>query len=140
MYVILCVLFIREVPHLSEDVFHMDKFEGGEIKVVTGATGRRERFEFFYGGSVFPDGNGHGKSAFVAYSGALKTKLHESDALFAIEEEKFSTAEINDNASLYTPIESVFLHKLMAARTQYLAQQPKQPPRGRSQTMPMYGC
>lgn len=53
-----------------------------------------------------------GKSAFVAYSGDLKTKLHESSAPFAIEEEKFSTAEINDNTSLYTPIESVIFAQI----------------------------
>ena len=33
-------------------MFGGDKFEGKEIKVVTGATGRRERFEFYYGGDV----------------------------------------------------------------------------------------
>lgn len=37
-----------------------DRFEGKEIKVVTGATGRRERFEFYYGGLFTPDGVGHG--------------------------------------------------------------------------------
>ncbi|KTS65287.1 hypothetical protein NS206_04920 [Microbacterium testaceum] len=35
-------------------------FEGQEIKVVYGATGRRDRFEFFYGGFLSPDGPGHG--------------------------------------------------------------------------------
>lgn len=35
-------------------------FDGQEIKVVYGATGRRDRFEFFYGGAFMPDGSGHG--------------------------------------------------------------------------------
>jgi len=35
-------------------------FDGQPIKVVRGATGRRDRFEFFYGGAGSPDGNGHG--------------------------------------------------------------------------------
>jgi hypothetical protein len=38
----------------------VDKFEGKVIKVVFGATGRRERFEFYYGGAMHPDGPGHG--------------------------------------------------------------------------------
>lgn len=37
-----------------------DRFEGKEIKVVTGATGRRDRLEFYYGGMVTADGPGHG--------------------------------------------------------------------------------
>lgn len=37
-----------------------ERFEGHEIKVVTGATGRRDRFEFYYGGRFSPDGGGHG--------------------------------------------------------------------------------
>ena len=35
-------------------------FDGYEIKVVYGATGRRDRFEFYYGGEGAPDGEGHG--------------------------------------------------------------------------------
>lgn len=38
----------------------MASFEGKPIKVVTGATGRKERFEFYYGGEGRPDGPGHG--------------------------------------------------------------------------------
>lgn len=37
-----------------------DYFEGDQIKVITGATGRRERLEFYYGGLGAPDGLGHG--------------------------------------------------------------------------------
>jgi hypothetical protein len=37
-----------------------DKFEGKEIKVITGAKGIRGRFEFFYGGAMHADGPGHG--------------------------------------------------------------------------------
>jgi hypothetical protein len=37
-----------------------DRFEGKEIKIVTGAKGRNERFEFYYGGALFADGIGHG--------------------------------------------------------------------------------
>jgi hypothetical protein len=35
-------------------------FDGQEIKIVMGATGRNERFEFYYGGFGLPDGMGHG--------------------------------------------------------------------------------
>lgn len=35
-------------------------FDGQPIKMVYGATGRRDRFEFYYGGSRAPDGPGHG--------------------------------------------------------------------------------
>ncbi len=35
-------------------------FDGQPIKVVRGATGRNERFEFFCGGSMLPDSYGHG--------------------------------------------------------------------------------
>lgn len=35
-------------------------FDGHEIKVIRGATGRPDRFEFFYGGLGGPDGEGHG--------------------------------------------------------------------------------
>lgn len=31
-------------------------FDGQEIKAIVGATGRRERFEFYYGGLGTPDG------------------------------------------------------------------------------------
>lgn len=41
-------------------MFGGDKFEGKEIKVVTRTKGRRERFEFYYGGSLYADGPGHG--------------------------------------------------------------------------------
>ncbi len=38
-----------------------DSFEGHRIKVIRGETGRRERFEFLYGGAGnLPDGAGHG--------------------------------------------------------------------------------
>lgn len=37
-----------------------EKFEGKDIKVVVGSTGRRERLEFYYGGWMYPDGPGHG--------------------------------------------------------------------------------
>lgn len=36
------------------------RFEGKEIKVVTGATGLLTRFEFYYGGVLSADGPGHG--------------------------------------------------------------------------------
>lgn len=35
-------------------------FDGHPIKVVCGNTGRRDRFEFYYGGVGYPDGYGHG--------------------------------------------------------------------------------
>jgi hypothetical protein len=35
-------------------------FDGYEIKVIRGATGRKNRFEFYYGGEGAPDGPGHG--------------------------------------------------------------------------------
>lgn len=35
-------------------------FDGYEIKVVYGNTGRKDRFEFYYGGEGYPDGPGHG--------------------------------------------------------------------------------
>ena len=35
-------------------------FEGYPIKVVYGNTGRKDRFEFYYGGFLEPDGFGHG--------------------------------------------------------------------------------
>jgi len=35
-------------------------FEGKPIKVRVGATGRKGRFEFLYGGAGKPDGTGHG--------------------------------------------------------------------------------
>lgn len=34
--------------------------DGYPIKVIRGSTGRRDRFEFFYGGIGKPDGPGHG--------------------------------------------------------------------------------
>lgn len=37
-----------------------ERFEGMPIKIVRGARGRKERFEFFYGGLMTPDGIGHG--------------------------------------------------------------------------------
>lgn len=36
------------------------RFEGKEIKVIQGAYGRPGRFEFFYGGTAYADGPGHG--------------------------------------------------------------------------------
>lgn len=36
------------------------RFEGKAIKVVVGATGRKDRLEFYYGGASYPDGPGHG--------------------------------------------------------------------------------
>jgi len=35
-------------------------FNGYPIKVVYGNTGRNDRFEFYYGGFLEPDGFGHG--------------------------------------------------------------------------------
>lgn len=35
-------------------------FDGYPIKAIRGSTGRRDRFEFFYGGTEKPDGTGHG--------------------------------------------------------------------------------
>lgn len=35
-------------------------FDGHPIKIVYGNTGRRDRFEFYYGGLFDPDGIGHG--------------------------------------------------------------------------------
>ena len=34
-------------------------FDRHDIKIQVGATGRKDRFEFFYGGAYFPDGDGH---------------------------------------------------------------------------------
>jgi hypothetical protein len=44
----------------SQRVEYGAKFDGHEIKIVRGSRGRHERFEFFYGGAVLPDGSGHG--------------------------------------------------------------------------------
>lgn len=35
-------------------------FRRDPIKVIYGATGRKDRFEFYYGGAGTPDGPGHG--------------------------------------------------------------------------------
>lgn len=42
-----------------------NRFKGYSIKVIYGATGRKDRFEFYYGGvdndgNEKPDGKGHG--------------------------------------------------------------------------------
>jgi len=41
-------------------LFGEELFEGKQIKVVFGNTGRRDRLEFYYGGMFAPDGYGHG--------------------------------------------------------------------------------
>lgn len=41
-------------------MFGDGRFDGHPIKVVYGATGRKARLEFFYGGSPYPDSTGHG--------------------------------------------------------------------------------
>ena len=40
-------------------LFGEELFEGKQIKVVFGNTGRRDRLEFYYGGMFAPDGYGH---------------------------------------------------------------------------------
>ena len=67
-------------------------FDGHPIKVVRGATGRRERFEFYYGGLGSPDGYGHGHV--VSNDGENIHYWREPNSTFPIIDDTWSTEDL----------------------------------------------
>lgn len=69
-------------------------FDGHEIKVVYGATGRRDRFEFYYGGAFgVPDGAGHGHV--VSNDGVNIHYWREPNSSDPIIDDQWSTEELS---------------------------------------------
>lgn len=70
-------------------------FDGHEIKVIYGATGRRDRFEFFYGGVGAPDGPGHGHV--VSNDGENIHYWREPHSSIPIIDDRWSTEQLRDH-------------------------------------------
>lgn len=68
-------------------------FDGQEIKVVYGATGRRDRFEFYYGGLGGPDGPGHGHV--VSNDGENIHYWREPNATSPVIDDRWSTEQLS---------------------------------------------
>jgi hypothetical protein len=68
-------------------------FDGYVIKIVFGATGRRDRFEFFYGGAEKPDGTGHGHV--VSNDGVNIHYWREPNRSSPIIDDRWSTEKLN---------------------------------------------
>ena len=74
-------------------MFGGGRFDGQEIKVIYGATGRRDRFEFYYGGLGGPDGPGHGHV--VSNDGENIHYWREPNATFPVIDDRWSTEQLS---------------------------------------------
>lgn len=74
-----------------------ERFDGQDIKVIYGATGRRDRFEFYYGGFLSPDGVGHGH---VVSNDGLNInfwRLPDSEGGRIVIDDRWSTEQLRDH-------------------------------------------
>lgn len=72
-------------------------FDGQPIKVRVGATGRRERLEFFYGGLFVPDGDGHGHVVSNDGVSINYWRLPDSEGGRVVVDDYFSSERLQDH-------------------------------------------
>ena len=74
-----------------------DYFDGQEIVVKYGATGRNDRFEFYYGGFYTPDGDGHGHVVSNDGENIIFWRLPDREGGRVVIDDRFSFEKLRDH-------------------------------------------